>query len=195
VDPVINKIEALSNPQLWNLYSFCDNNPITFFDPDGREITKIEVYHGKSEVKFYSDSGEVYTSPAALGRPGKSSPKPGTTAYAEGGVQVGPRKPDSDMPAARKTWDAKDNPGNPYGPYMVRLKQNKGEYHSKKNNLHKHIHGTTGGWGKVGDTSNLGGSDPKKRRITSGCIRVPNADIRNIYKEGVKKNAPVYFKE
>jgi RHS repeat-associated protein len=36
VDPVINKGEALVNPQLWNLYSYCRNNPVTFFDPDGR---------------------------------------------------------------------------------------------------------------------------------------------------------------
>jgi lipoprotein-anchoring transpeptidase ErfK/SrfK len=194
VDPIINREEALYNPQLWNLYSFCDNNPITFLDPDGREITKIEVYHGKSEVKFYSDSGKVYTSPAALGRPGRSSPKPGTTAYAEGGVKVGPRDPAHRIPAARKEWDPKDNPGNPYGPYMVRLKKTKDKF-DDDNNLHKHIHGTTGGWGKAGDTSNLGGKDPKKRRITSGCIRVPNADIKNISKEGVKKNAPVHFKE
>jgi len=37
VDPIINKDEALVNPQLWNLYSYCRNNPVTFFDPDGRE--------------------------------------------------------------------------------------------------------------------------------------------------------------
>ncbi len=37
VDPIINKEEALSNPQLWNLYAYCRNNPITYFDPDGRE--------------------------------------------------------------------------------------------------------------------------------------------------------------
>jgi RHS repeat-associated protein len=35
VDPIINKKEALVNPQLWNLYSYCGNNPISFFDPDG----------------------------------------------------------------------------------------------------------------------------------------------------------------
>jgi len=37
VDPVINKDEALANPQLWNLYSYCRNNPVTCFDPDGRD--------------------------------------------------------------------------------------------------------------------------------------------------------------
>jgi len=37
VDPVINKDEALGNPQLWNLYSYCRNSPLTFFDPDGRD--------------------------------------------------------------------------------------------------------------------------------------------------------------
>ena len=36
VDPVINKEEALSNPQYWNLYAYCGNNPITLNDPDGR---------------------------------------------------------------------------------------------------------------------------------------------------------------
>jgi RHS repeat-associated protein len=35
VDPVINKDEALLNPQFWNLYAYCGNNPITYFDPDG----------------------------------------------------------------------------------------------------------------------------------------------------------------
>jgi RHS repeat-associated protein len=47
VDPVINKDEALANPQLWNLYSYCRNNPVTYFDPDGnREVNgqlQIEI--------------------------------------------------------------------------------------------------------------------------------------------------------
>ena len=38
-DPVFNRA-ALSNPQLWNLYSYCRNNPITYHDPDGREEKK-----------------------------------------------------------------------------------------------------------------------------------------------------------
>jgi RHS repeat-associated protein len=38
VDPVINKKEALVNPQLWNLYSYCKNNPVFYLDPDGRIV-------------------------------------------------------------------------------------------------------------------------------------------------------------
>jgi RHS repeat-associated protein len=40
VDPIINREEALFNPQLWNGYSFCRNNPIAYLDPDGREEKK-----------------------------------------------------------------------------------------------------------------------------------------------------------
>ncbi|MCP4217613.1 MAG: RHS repeat-associated core domain-containing protein [bacterium] len=36
VDPIINKKEALANPQLWNLYAYCRNNPVSYVDPDGR---------------------------------------------------------------------------------------------------------------------------------------------------------------
>lgn len=42
-DPIINKEEALYNPQLWNLYSYCRNNPVTYLDPDGRTDIKINV--------------------------------------------------------------------------------------------------------------------------------------------------------
>jgi len=37
-DPVINKDAALTNPQLWNLYSFCHNNPVTYWDLDGMDV-------------------------------------------------------------------------------------------------------------------------------------------------------------
>ena len=44
VDPIINKEEALDNPQFWNLYTYCRNNPITYYDPDGRsEAAAIEA--------------------------------------------------------------------------------------------------------------------------------------------------------
>jgi RHS repeat-associated protein len=36
VDPIINKESAISNPQLWNLYAYCGNNPITYLDRDGK---------------------------------------------------------------------------------------------------------------------------------------------------------------
>jgi RHS repeat-associated protein len=48
VDPVINKEEALVNLQLWNLYAYCRNNPVTFLDPDGRDT--YVVLYGQSGV-------------------------------------------------------------------------------------------------------------------------------------------------
>jgi len=51
VDPVINREEAISNPQLWNLYSYCRNNPVTFMDPDGEtdiNINLVRKYEGKT---------------------------------------------------------------------------------------------------------------------------------------------------
>lgn len=44
VDPVINKEEALMNPQLWNLYSYCRNNPVTFSDPNGTYERDVHYY-------------------------------------------------------------------------------------------------------------------------------------------------------
>jgi RHS repeat-associated protein len=44
VDPVINREEALSNPQLWNLYAFCRNNPVTFLDPTGEYGIDVHYY-------------------------------------------------------------------------------------------------------------------------------------------------------
>jgi len=38
VDPVINREEALANPQLWDLYAYCRNNPATYWDPDGMDV-------------------------------------------------------------------------------------------------------------------------------------------------------------
>jgi len=42
-DPVINKDAALCNPQPWNLYAFCHNNPVTYWDPDGAIVWTNQV--------------------------------------------------------------------------------------------------------------------------------------------------------
>jgi len=42
VDPVINKKEAFANPQLWNLYSYCGNNPISNLRRRG-QVSKIDI--------------------------------------------------------------------------------------------------------------------------------------------------------
>ncbi|MCX6580332.1 MAG: RHS repeat-associated core domain-containing protein [Candidatus Aminicenantes bacterium] len=49
VDPIINKEGAIGNPQLWNLYTYCGNNPITYLDPDGRDVillNKSDLIYG-----------------------------------------------------------------------------------------------------------------------------------------------------
>jgi RHS repeat-associated protein len=54
-DPVVNRDESMRNPQLWNLYSFCRNNPATYWDPDGMletSLKKLEMVYDKSQ--FYS---------------------------------------------------------------------------------------------------------------------------------------------
>jgi RHS repeat-associated protein len=39
-DPVMDRKAAISNPQLWNLYAYCENNPVTDMDPVGRDDGK-----------------------------------------------------------------------------------------------------------------------------------------------------------
>jgi len=43
VDPVMAKNDAIDDPQLWNLYSYCRNNPITFLDPYGKDPITITI--------------------------------------------------------------------------------------------------------------------------------------------------------
>jgi RHS repeat-associated protein len=63
VDPIINKEEALSNPQLWNLYAYCGNNPITNYDPDGRQFTGVyppNIIKKTVVLEHMIDTGQSY---------------------------------------------------------------------------------------------------------------------------------------
>ncbi len=64
VDPVINKTEALGNPQLWNLYAFCRNNPVTFFDRYGADVIyrdpKLQTIIESMDSKMISATLELY---------------------------------------------------------------------------------------------------------------------------------------
>jgi RHS repeat-associated protein len=59
VDPIINKEEALTNPQMWNLYTYSRNNPITYFDPDGR----ISESMGRHEYTVAEHLGKASNDP------------------------------------------------------------------------------------------------------------------------------------
>ena len=64
VDPVINAGAAIGNPQRWNLYSYCGNNPIVYLDPDGRSY--LIVHKSSNKLEFYLSSGYlVGTFPAS----------------------------------------------------------------------------------------------------------------------------------
>ena len=168
-----------------NFYAYCLNEPINNTDTYGLKITKIEVSHKTAEVIFYSNTKGIIAVPAALGDPKTPSPAPGTVYYAKGIFKdpVNPKWMYADEPL-----DPCKNPNNPFGPYIIIVVDKQG------NNIHTHIHGTSGGWGTSGDTSYLGGPDPNKRHWTHGCVRTPNFDLREIFKEGVMKNAPIYYK-
>jgi len=62
VDPIINKDEALANPQLWNLYSYCRNNPITYSDPNGAYEKDVHYYltkHLALQAGFSKSDAEI----------------------------------------------------------------------------------------------------------------------------------------
>ncbi len=66
-DPVINKDAALTSPQLWNLYSFCHNNPVTYWDPNGLTEAIFYVARGILYVDPQRPGVEPYEVPATSG--------------------------------------------------------------------------------------------------------------------------------
>jgi len=54
VDPVINP-GAMVNPQRWNLYNYCGNNPTRFIDPEGKSY--LEWWPDLQVLRLYSDDG------------------------------------------------------------------------------------------------------------------------------------------
>ena len=56
-DPLIAREDAISNPQLWNLYAFCRNNPVSLLDPDGSletSLTKVPINFDKWQMFSYA---------------------------------------------------------------------------------------------------------------------------------------------
>jgi len=45
VDPVIDTSGGFINAQLWDLYSYCRNNPVSYIDPDGAQSISIIIYY------------------------------------------------------------------------------------------------------------------------------------------------------
>jgi len=87
VDPIRNKDEALTNPQLWNLYSYCRNSPITYLDPDGKlERTKKGKIAFKCAKNNRGGRKTGYTTHKGTGKKGKVFP--GTIRTNDGSIEV-----------------------------------------------------------------------------------------------------------
>lgn len=54
VDPAPISYSSLYDPQRWNLYSYCGNNPVSIFDPDGRELVRVTFANIYFSKFFYS---------------------------------------------------------------------------------------------------------------------------------------------
>jgi len=57
VDPIKFKANRITNPQRWNLYVYCLNNPINTFDPDGTEEKPSVVIFLKAPRKDLGEKG------------------------------------------------------------------------------------------------------------------------------------------
>ena len=60
-DPVINKDAALTNPQLWNLYAFCHNSPVTYWDLDGRKEGSLRNIWTRIKINYIALSYDQST--------------------------------------------------------------------------------------------------------------------------------------
>jgi RHS repeat-associated protein len=49
-DPIIISARRMINPQIWNLYSYVGNNPLSYIDPNGEELVKLGQ-HTDEEIK------------------------------------------------------------------------------------------------------------------------------------------------
>ena len=62
VDPVLDLLPTLSEPQRWNRYTYAIDNPIRYTDPDGRAVTIIitrNTYTDKSIISTINVTSDV----------------------------------------------------------------------------------------------------------------------------------------
>ena len=47
-DPKMLSRLKMADPQQWNMYAYTRNNPLTYVDPDGKELKLAVYYQGVS---------------------------------------------------------------------------------------------------------------------------------------------------
>jgi RHS repeat-associated protein len=61
VDPIITKEDALMNPQVWNLYAYCRNNPIKYADPDGKQAVLAKKIGKRAIIEFFKWMSKLFS--------------------------------------------------------------------------------------------------------------------------------------
>jgi RHS repeat-associated protein len=57
VDPKVISKQRMFDPQQWTMYSYARNNPMTYIDPDGRELKMVVFLEGEKGNDTYTKNG------------------------------------------------------------------------------------------------------------------------------------------
>jgi RHS repeat-associated protein len=71
-DPAISPRRGAANPQFWNLFSYCGNNPLNYYDPDGRAF--LIFLGGHDRLFVFDRSGVCLGSYSASSNPNPNDP-------------------------------------------------------------------------------------------------------------------------
>ena len=179
----------LTDPASQHPYMYCKGNPVTYSDPSGYDVTKIEIYYKKATATVYFDDKKPIDIPIAVGESHRISP--GTKMYIRQWLK------DATYGGFENTkipWSK--NNENPYGPYYAELTRDK-SLRTYDNPWNCQLHGTGGGIPKsIYEKDSITFVDDETgketRAFTHGCTRCNNKAIEMLNKE-TRPGTPVLF--
>jgi RHS repeat-associated protein len=84
-DPITSNVLRIVNPQRLNLYSYAANNPLTYFDPDGRDAIAVNLV---GQVPLGGHSGIIVVRADGSATYARFGPRGGSKPFGPGEVQV-----------------------------------------------------------------------------------------------------------